>query len=184
MRYLPVHIDMKDQTLLVVGGEGAAEAKLRTLIKTDAHIRLVAPTISAEITRWVELGKIEWLNREFEAADLTGVRLVYVATEDDGYNAKIADIAKAQGLLVNAADQKDACDFITPALVDRSPVAISIGTEGTSPGLARAIKADLESRLPAGIGSLSLKINKLRADVKRIMPAIADRQRFWADKYA
>ena len=46
MRYLPVHIDMNDQTLLVVGGEGAAEAKLRTLIKTEAHIRLVASEVS------------------------------------------------------------------------------------------------------------------------------------------
>ena len=181
MRYLPVHIDMKDQTLLVVGGEGAAEAKLRTLVKTEAHIRCVAPEVSDEIIRWVELGKIEWLNRAFEAADLEGVRLVYVATEDDAYNAKIADIANGQGLLVNAADQKEACDFITPALVDRSPVAISIGTEGTSPGLARAIKADLESRLPAGLGQLALKINRLRAIVKKKMPAIADRQRFWAD---
>ena len=181
MRYLPVHIDMKDQTLLVVGGEGAAEAKLRTLIKTEAHIRLVASEVSEEITRWVELGHVEWLKREFKPSDLKGVRLVYAATEDDDYNANIADQAKAQGLLVNAADQKEACDFITPALVDRSPVAISIGTEGTSPGLARAVKADLESRLPAGLGELALKINKLRGDVKRVMPAIADRQRFWAD---
>ena len=181
MRYLPVHIDMKDQTLLVVGGEGAAEAKLRTLIKTEAHIRLVASEVSEEITRWVELGHVEWLKREFKPSDLKGARLVYAATEDDDYNANIADQAKAQGLLVNAADQKEACDFITPALVDRSPVAISIGTEGTSPGLARAVKADLESRLPAGLGKLALKINKLRGDVKRVMPAIADRQRFWAD---
>ena len=181
MRYLPVHIDMKDQTLLVVGGEGAAEAKLRTLIKTEAHIRLVASEVSKEITRWVELGHVEWLKREFKPSDLKGARLVYAATEDDDYNANIADQAKAQGLLVNAADQKEACDFITPALVDRSPVAISIGTEGTSPGLARAVKADLESRLPAGLGKLALKINKLRGDVKRVMPAIADRQRFWAD---
>ena len=181
MRYLPVHIDMKDQTLLVVGGQGAAEAKLRTLLKTDAHIRLVAPRLSDEITRWVEQGDIEWLSREFEVADLIDVRLVYAATEDDDYNAKIADHAKAKGLLVNAADQKEACDFITPALLDRSPVAVSIGTEGTSPGLARAIKADLESRLPIGLGKLALKINKLRSDVKRVMPAIADRKRFWSD---
>ena len=119
--------------------------------------------------------------REFKRSDLKNIRLVYAATEDDITNAKIARLAKKKGLFVNAADQKDACDFITPALVDRSPVTVSIGSEGTSPGLARAIKADMESRLPDGIGKLSIKINKLRADVKRVLPAIADRQRFWAD---
>ena len=112
---------------------------------------------------------------------MKNIRLVYAATEDDVVNAKIATAAKKKGLFVNAADQKDACDFITPALIDRSPVTVSIGSEGTSPGLARAIKADMESRLPDSLGKLSLKINKLRADVKRVLPAIADRQRFWAD---
>ncbi|MEP6341944.1 MAG: siroheme synthase CysG [Maricaulaceae bacterium] len=181
MRYLPIHIDLKGQTLLVIGGQGAAEAKLRTLLKTDGNIRLVAPHTSDEIQRWIDDGQIEWVARGFKRSDLRNIRLVYAATEDDAVNAKIAAIAQKKGLFVNAADQKEACDFITPALVDRSPVTVSIGSEGTSPGLARAIKADMESRLPDGLGRLSLKIKKLRADVKRKLPNIADRQRFWAD---
>lgn len=181
MRYLPIHIDMQGQTLLVIGGGAAAEAKLRTLIKTDAHIRVVAPLLSDQIRKWAEDGRIEWIARTHKKQDFRGVRLVYAASEDDALNAKIARQAQKKGLLVNAADQKKACDFITPALVDRAPVAISIGTEGASPGLARAIKADLESRLPASLGALAIKINELRKMVKTIMPDLADRQRFWAD---
>ena len=37
--------------------------------------------------------------------------------------------------------------FITPAIVDRDPVTVAIGTEGAAPVLARAIKADLEERI-------------------------------------
>ena len=133
MRYLPIHVDTKDARILIVGGEGAAEAKLRTLIKTDAKLNVVAPEISPEILRWAEQGLLTHMKRDFEPSDLKGVRLVYAATEDDALNLEIGDLARAQGLLVNAADQKDACDFITPALVDRSPVIVSIGTEGTSP---------------------------------------------------
>jgi uroporphyrin-III C-methyltransferase/precorrin-2 dehydrogenase/sirohydrochlorin ferrochelatase len=181
MRYLPIHIDMKGQTLLVIGGGAAAEAKLRTLIKTQAHIRVIAPEASEQITHWAEGGRIEWLARNYRRRDFKNIRLLYAATEDDALNAKIAQQANKKGLFVNAADQKEACDFITPALVDRAPVAISIGSEGTSPGLARAIKADLESRLPASLGSLAIKINKLRAYVKTVMPDLADRQRFWAN---
>ena len=181
MRYLPIHVDTKDARILIIGGDAAAEAKLRTLIKTDAELVLVAPKISPEIARWAEQGQLIWIARDFETADLIGIRLVYVATEDDAFNAEIASLARSKGLLVNAADQKDACDFITPALVDRNPVIVSIGTEGTSPSLARAIKTDLEARLPSTLGSLSNIINDLRVKVKSIIPSLSERQLFWAE---
>ena len=181
MRYLPIHVDMKGAVILVVGGGAAAEAKLRTLIKTEANISVISPEIGDEIVRWENKGLLATERREFTPSDLTGVRLVYAATEDDEVNAKIADLARTQGLLVNAADQKEACDFITPALVDRSPVTVSIGTEGTSPSLARAIKTDLEARLPSGLGKLSLIINGLRAKVKSKVSNLASRQLFWAE---
>jgi len=132
MRYLPIHVDMKDAKVLVIGGGAAAEAKLRTLLKTKAAIRVVAPSIGDEIVRWSEKGLLTWVKRDFRRSDLNSVRLIYAATEDD-----------------TVTDQKEACDFITPALVARSPVVVSIGTEGTSPSLARAIKTDMESRLPS-----------------------------------
>ena len=181
MRYLPIHIDTKDSRILIIGVEGAAEAKLRTLIKTEAELVVIAPEISPEITRWAEAGYLSWIEKEFEAADLIGIRLLYVATEDDMLNAEVAELARSKGLLVNAADQKDASDFITPALVDRSPVIVSIGTEGTSPSLARAVKTDLEARLPSKLGALANIINGLRARVKNSIPSLATRQLFWAD---
>ena len=181
MRYLPIHVDTAHQRILIVGGEAAAEAKLRTLIKTDAELFLVAPEVGPEVARWVKAGKIVWAPREFNESDLNGVRLVYAATEDDHENARIAELSGARGLLVNAADQKDACAFITPALVDRSPVIVSIGTEGTSPSLARALKSEFEQLLPSTIGSLSNKINTLRAKVKLSLPDLSIRQTFWAD---
>ena len=181
MRYLPIHVDTKDARILIIGGEAAAEAKLRTLIRTDAELVLIAPNISSEISRWADKGLLSWVGRDFEIADLIGVRLVYIATEDDVYNAEIGELARSKGLLVNAADQKVACDFITPALVDRNPVIVSIGTEGTSPSLARSIKTDLESRLPSTLGSLSNVINSLRTKVKAAIPSLSGRQLFWAE---
>ncbi|WP_371398076.1 siroheme synthase CysG [Fretibacter rubidus] len=181
MRYLPVHVDTQGKSILIVGGGPAAEAKLRTLTKTDAVIRLISPEVGDEVARWVEDGLMTWEQRSFKEADLDDVILVYAATEDDDVNAKIAALATDRGLLVNAADQKDACAFITPALVDRSPVIVSIGTEGTSPSLARALKSEMEQLLPPTVGALANKINVLRAHVKRKFESVADRQRFWAD---
>jgi len=180
MQYLPIHFDTRGATILIIGGGPAAEAKLRTLLKTEAVLRVIDTEIGPELQRWANEGKIDWVEREYDSADLDGVSLVYAATEDDALNARIAEEASARQIPVNAADQKDACRFITPALVDRAPVIVSIGTEGTSPALARALKADLEARLPPETGRFALKTKMLRDKVKAIMPDLADRQRFWA----
>ena len=180
MQYLPLHFDTRGASILIVGGGPAAEAKLRTLLKTEAKLIVVAEEVSPEIARWAGQDKLQQVSRKFTAADLDGAALVYAATENDAYNGKIADMAAERQIPANAADYKDACRFITPALVDRTPVTISIGTEGTSPALARALKADLETRLPPETGTFALKTKMLRAKVKAIMPDLADRQRFWA----
>jgi len=180
MRYLPIHINTKDARIVVAGGGGAAEAKLRTLLKTDAEIVVFAENAGAEISRWAEHDKVVVEPRGVEPSDLADAVLVYAATEDKAFDAEIAEWARVCGIPVNAADQKDACSFITPALVDRSPVIVSIGTEGTSPGLARALKGDLEARLPKGLGALALSVQSLRTKLKRAMPDIAERQRVWA----
>ena len=180
MQYLPIHFDTRGASILIVGGGPAAEAKLRTLLKTEADLIVVAQEISAEITRWADQGKLQHVDRGFKAVDLDGVSLVYAATEDDARNGEIADLAAARQIPANAADYKDACRFITPALVDRAPVTVSIGTEGMSPALARALKADLETRLPPETGTIALKTKTLRDKVKAVLPDLADRQRFWA----
>ena len=180
MRYLPIHIDTAGRRIVVAGGAAAAEAKLRTLLKTEAELVVFAPEPSAEIARWAERGQLAVEPRDMAEADLDGAVLVYAATEDDAVDARIAEWARARGIPVNAADQKDACSFITPALVDRSPVVVSIGTEGTSPGLARALKSDLEARLPKTLGALALSVQNLRGKLKRAMPDISERQRVWA----
>jgi len=180
MQYLPIHFDTRGASILIVGGGPAAEAKLRTLLKTEADLRVVAEEITSEITRWADQDKLKHIARKFEFADLDGMSLVYAATEDDAQNGEIADLAAARQIPANAADFKTACRFITPALVERAPVTVSIGTEGTSPALARALKSDIETRLPSETGNFANKTNELRAKVKARMPGLADRQRFWS----
>jgi len=180
MRYLPIHIDTQNTRILIAGGKSAAEAKLRTLLKTEAALIVMALEPSPEILRWEEQGRLQIVQREVEESDIDGAVLIYAATEDETFNSEVASWARQRGIPVNAADQKDSCNFITPALVDRSPVIVSIGTEGTSPGLARALKADMEAKLPKTLGALAHKVLELRNKLKALMPEISDRQAVWA----
>lgn len=84
---------------------------------------------------------------------------------------------KARGVLVNAVDRPDLCDFTLPAIVDRSPVIVAIGTGGASAGLAAALRQRLEAILPATLGSLAEALHAGRAPLKDRFPDARDRRR-------
>jgi uroporphyrin-III C-methyltransferase/precorrin-2 dehydrogenase/sirohydrochlorin ferrochelatase len=102
-----------------------------------------------------------------------------VALDDAAAAAAAVALARAAGVPVNAVDRQELCDFITPAIVDRDPVVVAIGTEGTAPVLARQIKARLEAMLPAGLGGLARWAAGLRNRAAQAIARGATRRRFW-----
>lgn len=184
MRYFPIFIDLDRQPVLIVGGGETAAQKLRLLARTRARVRLVAAELCPELAEAVAAGRAEWLAEAFQPAQLDGCRLVYAATEDPGLAARVAFAARAAGVPVNAVDRPQLCSFITPAIVDRDPVVVAIGSEGTAPVLVGRIRAMLEAALPVGLGGLARFAQGLR---RRVGAAIADggsRRRFWQRFFA
>lgn len=103
--------------------------------------------------------------------------LAIVAIADDA--AAIAAIArlKARGILVNAVDRPAHCDFTLPAIIDRDPVLIAIGTGGASAGLAKALRQRLERLLPQTLGRLSQQLAAIRPALRERFPDPAIRRR-------
>ncbi len=110
-----------------------------------------------------------------EMAD--GVRLAFVA-EEDGAEA-VADELRARGLLVNVVDRPELCDFTVPALVDRTPVLVAIGTGGASASLSKALKERLELWLPGNLGALATAIRQARVAVGGVHGTVPARRDFW-----
>ena len=88
--------------------------------------------------------------------------LAIVANGDEDAVARL----KARGLLVNVVDRADLCDFTLPAIVDRDPVLVAIGTGGASAGLAAALRQRIEALLPAGLGTLASVLFAARAQLR------------------
>lgn len=179
MKYFPVFLDMRGKRALVVGGGEPAVQKTRLLMKTAVVITVVAEKPDAELVAWAASGCIALHRRPFEESDLDGVFIAYGATGDHEQNAPIAAAAKARNVLINVVDELDPSDFITPAIVDRDPITIAIGTEGSSPVLAREIKTHLEAHLPPGFGRMARAAGKLRERVAHAVKDISARRRFW-----
>lgn len=182
MKHFPIFMAVESRRIVVSGGGDAALAKLRLLLKTEARIDVFAVDPAQEISAWAAEGKIALTKRALQTGDVTGAILFYAADEDEIEDARTSAIAEAEGALVNIVDNLEDSQFITPAIVDRDPVTVAIGTEGAAPVLARAIKADLEERLPPVLGTLA-RIGKSFREQVESLPFGRKRREFWAEYY-
>ena len=166
MRYYPIYLDLKGRGALVVGGGAIAEGKALQLITAGARVTIVSPTLTETLRASVDRGEINYLSRDFGKDDLNGVFLVISATDDRNVNEEVAKAAAARGLLFNVVDQPDLCNFITPALVTRGELQISVSTGGGSPTLTQRVKREVESLIGEEYGQLLEIAAEMRAEAK------------------
>ncbi|MEN8919252.1 MAG: siroheme synthase CysG [Octadecabacter sp.] len=182
MKHFPIFLAVEGRRIVLAGGGDAALAKLRLVLKTEAKVTVIAETAAPEIHDWAAQGKLTLIQRAMEPGDTMCASLFYAAHEDEIEDARTAAIAHRDGALVNIVDNLGDSQFITPAIVDRDPVTIAIGTEGAAPVLARAIKKDIEERLPASLGTLA-RIGKGFRTMAEKLPFGVARRDFWSDFY-
>lgn len=182
MQHFPIFLAVDGRRVVVSGGGDAALAKLRLLLKTKAHVSVFSSYPHSDIESWTAAGKLELIRRPLAPGDATGSALFYAANEDAAEDTRTAAIAAAEGVLVNVVDNLADSQFITPAIVDRDPVTVAIGTEGAAPVLARAIKAELEEKLPANLGPLA-RIGKSFRRLAEALPMGRTRREFWREYY-
>jgi len=182
MKHFPIFLAVEDRRIVVSGGGEAATAKLRILLKTGARIDVFATDPAPGIEKWAADGSIALTRRTLLPGDVSGAALFYAANENEAEDARVAGIARSEEALVNVVDNLEASQFITPAIVDRDPVTVAIGTEGAAPVLARAIKTHLEEKLPPFLGALA-RIGKSFREKAASLPFGRKRREFWADYY-
>ncbi len=180
MKYFPIFLAVDQRRIMVSGGGDAALAKVRLLLKSKAHVSVFSSSIAPELHKLAVEEKIELVSRPFGVGDAGDGVLFYAANEDDAENFRVANLARKDGALVNWVDNVEGSDFLTPAIVDRDPVTVAIGTEGAAPVLARAIKADLEERLPRSLGILA-RVGKAFRTAADALPVGRRRRDFWSD---
>ncbi len=182
MRHFPIFLNLDNRRVIVSGTGACAIAKLRLLLKTNAQIIVFGPHPKPQILHWAQAGKLTHINRPVTLSDFKDAALVYGATEDVIEDKRVADLGRAAGALINIVDNLEDSQFITPAIVDRDPVTVAIGTEGAAPVLARKIKQQLEESLPSDLGTLA-RIGQAFRAVANNIPMGRMRRDFWSNFY-
>ena len=149
MHSLPLFVRLNGRPVILLGEGDGADAKRRLLERAGAKI----------------------VGEDAQAA------LAIIAIEEDDEAVSAIARLKVRGILVNAVDRAADCDFTLPAIIDRDPVIIAIGTGGASAGLAKALRQRLELLMPQSIGSLATALSTARTRLKARWPAAADRRK-------
>lgn len=185
MDIFPISLKLQQQPCLIVGGGHIAYRKAVLLAKAGAVISVVAPDIQAELLEIVQQTQGQFIATLFDAQlPLRPYRLVIAATDDKATNQKVFELCEAENVLVNSVDDPPHCRFMVPAMIDRSPLVVSIATNGQSPVLSRQIRTQLEAAIPHEMGKLAEFSGNWRSAVKAKIINPDERRIFWEDLYA
>lgn len=185
MDIFPISLKLQQQPCLIVGGGHIAYRKALLLAKAGAKIDVLAPEIDDSLLQLVQQSHGQYVQDVFSSSTaLRHYRLVIAATDNNRVNQQVFAACEAENVLVNSVDDPPHCRFMVPAIIDRSPLVISVASNGTSPVLSRQIRTQLESSIPHGMGKLAEFSGQWRAAVKQKIVNPEERRIFWEELYA
>ncbi|MBL4765899.1 MAG: siroheme synthase [Colwellia sp.] len=179
MKYFPIFLDANYITAMIIGGGEVASRKIELLLKSTVNITIMSKDVCASVERLINLHQLTWLKHNYQIGLLAHINLVIAATDDSLVNKAIAEEAGTLNILTNVVDQPALCTYITPAIIDRSPMIVALSSSGSSPILIRMLREQIEKTLPQGYGKLADFSYKFREHVKARVKGLRNRRSFW-----
>lgn len=197
MAYFPMFVDMTERECLIVGGGNVAYRKVIVMLDFGAKVTVVAENICDEL-RKLTIGdiasedktgsytankenRITFIKRRFERKDCDGMEMVIAATDDNALNHEIAEYCKANGIMVNAVDQKDDCSFIFPSYIKEKNLVAAFSSGGNSPVLTQYLKGKEQEILTPFLGELNEYMGQIREKVIAQYDTEAGRKRVFKE---
>ncbi|MBO6035620.1 MAG: uroporphyrinogen-III C-methyltransferase [Acetobacter sp.] len=183
--YFPIMLHIGKGAVLVVGGGEVAANKVHLLRGIDIQVHVVCPTLCSSLRSLARRGEITHIATPIHPQNFIPLlktspyRLVYLATNDHALNATLTALCEEHSLLACAVDNPAISHFITPAIIHRGIVQISISTGGVAPVLARHIRALIERAIPHGIDSLARFMDTQKERLRKLFPDTRQRRRIW-----
>jgi precorrin-2 dehydrogenase/sirohydrochlorin ferrochelatase len=160
MEAFPAFFPLNGRRVVIAGEGEGAEAKARLLAGSPATLERISGKAALAPDGYV------------------GATLAFVASPDVAFCEAAALAARGAGVPTNVVDHPELSDFHTPAIIDRGQVVAAIGTAGAAPIVAALVRAELEAKLPEGLGRLVELFGALRAETRAALPDLAQRRAF------
>ena len=125
--------------------------------------------------------RITIIKRRFDRKDCDGMEMVIAATDDNALNHEIAEYCKANGIMVNAVDQKADCSFIFPSYIKEKNLVAAFSSGGNSPVLTQYLKGKEQEILTPFLGELNEYMGQIREKVIAQYDTQAERKRVFKE---
>ncbi len=169
MNRFPLCINLEDKRFLIVGYGRIAKRKLKAISEFTSNIKIITKELTEE-----ELGKgIEIVNKCFDEKDLEGMDFVITATGSREQDEAIVASCKAKGIPVNAADDREECDFFLPGIIKRGDLVVSVSTSGKSPAYSKHLREQIEDIIPENIE----KMLDIMGELRKSLPSKVESQK-------
>lgn len=168
MNRFPLCINLEDKNFLVVGSGMIAKRKLKAISEFTSNIKIITKDPTEE-----KLGKgIEIVNKCFDEKDIEGMDFVITATGSREQDEAIVAACKSRGIPVNAADDRDECDFFLPGIIKRGDLVVSVSTSGKSPAYSKHLREQIEDVIPDNIE----KVLDIMGELRKSLPSKVESQ--------
>ena len=168
MNRFPLCINLEDKRFLIVGCGRIAKRKLKAISEFTSNIKIITKELTEE-----ELGKgIEIVNKCFDEKDLEGMDFVITATGSREQDEVVVTSCKTKGIPVNAADDREECDFFLPGIIKRGDLVVSVSTSGKSPAYSRHLREQIEDVIPDNIE----KVLDILGELRKTLPSKVEPQ--------
>jgi siroheme synthase-like protein len=94
------------------------------------HITVIAPETDPAVDALADEGSITVLRRRFDESDLENMDMVLISTGHAGTDVRIAGMCRRLGIPVNAASDRELCDFYFPGIARKDPLVVGITASG------------------------------------------------------
>ena len=166
MNLYPIHLNLQNRRCLLVGGGQVAQRKAAGLQDAGASVVVVAPEATPLLQEQAEQGAIEWQREAYEARHLDSAFLVIACTDSREVNAKVTREAAERNLLTLCADDPEAGNFVSPSVIRRGDLLLTISTGGGSPTLAAVLRERLETEFGPEWAEMTKILGAMREFVK------------------
>ena len=169
MNRFPLCINLEDKNFLVVGSGMIARRKLLAIGDFTRNITVISKKGAEGLAR----EGIKVVNKCFDDKDLEGFDFVIAATGSREQDEAIVAACKSRGIPVNAADDREECDFFLPGIIKRGDLVVSVSTSGKSPAYSKHLREQIEDIIPENIE----KVLDIMGELRKILPSKVDSQK-------
>ena len=150
--YFPMFIDLSDKNIVVAGGGNIATRRIKTLLKFTRNITVVATKVTQELMDLGKAGTVTLYIRPVKRSDFANAYMVIAATNDWKLNDESHRVCKEEGIYVNVASDREACDFYFPGVYMRDEMVVGVTASGLDHKKAKRVREEIQNALEKVLG--------------------------------